>query len=188
MTPTEPSSLGPALRRIRLVRGWKQSAVAAKLGVDQSSISRLERGDIEPSPEVHERLLALISARLDGHGDAGLRRLIVNAALPVHLICDATHRLLAASRPRESQWRRPVSDLIGVTLWPFVTAEIAAAEASLEARGWREGAHLAGLRVFTEANQSHEVPIPRSTLLWERMTLADGSVARLVSDIEPVCA
>jgi hypothetical protein len=148
----------------------------------------LERGDIEPSPEVRERLLALISARLDGHGDAGLRRLIVNAALPVHLICDATHRLLAASRPRESQWRRPVSDLIGVTLWPFATAEIAAAEASLEARGWREGTQLAGLRVFTEGNQSDEVPIPRSTLLWERMTLADGSVARLVSDIEFVRA
>lgn len=40
------------LRKWREARGMSQSELAARLGVDQSTVSRIERGDLVPSPSV----------------------------------------------------------------------------------------------------------------------------------------
>ncbi len=40
----EPVIDGAALRRLREVRGWDQSALARRAGISQSVVSRLERG------------------------------------------------------------------------------------------------------------------------------------------------
>lgn len=40
------------LRNWRESRGLSQHDLAARLGVDQSTVSRIERGELEPSPSV----------------------------------------------------------------------------------------------------------------------------------------
>ena len=96
----EARSLGTTLVLARRARGMKQAHAAELLGVSQPTVSRMERGDLEPSGRLRERLLDLVSARLDPARDAALRRLVEGASGPVHLVCDLTHRLLAASAPR----------------------------------------------------------------------------------------
>ena len=165
----------------RRLRGMKQAHAAELLGVTQPTISRIERGDLAPAGLLLERLLDLVSARLDPTRDAGLRRLVENAALPIHLVCDVTHRLLAASRPREREWRRSAADLNGCSLWPFASAQVQATEATLADVGWgtRDGAHA--LEFATGANTSPDLHIAPGILVWERILLSDGSPARLVT-------
>jgi transcriptional regulator with XRE-family HTH domain len=99
-------SLALTLRHVRRLRGMKQAHAAELLGVTQSTVSRIERGELKPAGILRNRLLDLVSARIHPARDAALRRLIEGSATPVHLVCDLTHRLLAASRPRERVWRR----------------------------------------------------------------------------------
>lgn len=155
--------------------------MAEMLGVAQSTVSRIERSELVPAGRLHRRVLDVVSARLDPARDAALRRLVEGAALPVHLICDVSHRLLAASRTREREWRRSVADLAGVSLWPFASDEIQAAEAMLPTIGWgeRDGAHA--LEFVTGANASPGLHIAPGVLAWERILLSDGSPARLVT-------
>jgi hypothetical protein len=51
----------------------------------------------------------------------------------MHLICNATHTLLAASRSRKSEFGE--QELIGRSLWPFATVEIATAEVEIRDAG-----------------------------------------------------
>jgi transcriptional regulator with XRE-family HTH domain len=44
------------LKRIRLERGAKQTDLAEKIGIDQGYLSRIENGDVRPSPEVAARI------------------------------------------------------------------------------------------------------------------------------------
>ena len=62
------------------------------------------------------------------------------------------------------------------------------AEARLGALGWYdEGAAV--LRFWTGANHDTEVPIEPGVLIWERLPLSDGTLARLViSATSPVAA
>jgi transcriptional regulator with XRE-family HTH domain len=50
------------LRKIRRFRGMSQMQVAARVGINQSHFSKIERGDVKPTPEVAEKL-----ARFFGH-------------------------------------------------------------------------------------------------------------------------
>lgn len=176
-----PRPLGAALTLARRLRGMKQAHMAELLGVTQPTVSRIERGELVPADRLHRRLLELLSARLDPARDAALRRLVEGAALPVHLICDVTHRLLAASKAREREWRRSAADLTGVSLWPFASEEVQTTEAMLPTVGWgeRDGAHA--LAFATGANTSPDLRIAPGVLAWERMLLSDGSPARLVT-------
>ncbi len=177
----DPCPLGPTLMQARRVRGMKQAHAAELLGVAQPTVSRIERGEIEPAGPLRERVLDLVCARLDLARDAALRRLVEGAALPVHLVCDLTHRLLAASRPRECEWGRPAAEVLGRSLWRHASEAIQAAEAELPALGWgsRDGAHA--LTFATGANGSGELRIAPGVLVWERIVLSDGSPARLVT-------
>jgi len=172
--------IGPAMRRMRRLRGMKQAHLAELLGVAQTTVSRWERG-LLPLPAatgaVLERLLAPASGQ-----DAALRRLVESSAAPVHLICDRTHRLLAASRPRQAEWRGGAGEFLGHSLLPYASAEILAAEAGLEDLGWHEGV-LASLALETGANDDPVLPIRPGRVLWERIPLADGTAGRLVTTL-----
>jgi transcriptional regulator with XRE-family HTH domain len=159
----------------------KQAHAAELLGVSQPTVSRLEHGELEPAGRLRDRLMDLVSARLNPARDAGLRRLVEGASAPVHLVCDLTHRLLAASAPREREWRRSSAELRGSSLWPYASAAIQAAEVRLPALGWGEfeGAHA--LEFAIGANGSDELRIAPGVLIWERIVLSDGSPARLVT-------
>jgi transcriptional regulator with XRE-family HTH domain len=159
----------------------KQAHAAELLGVTQSTVSRIERGELKPTGILRNRLLDLVSARIHPARDAALRRLIEGSASPVHLVCDLTHRLLAASSLREREWRRAAAELRGQPLWRYASEAIRSAEAHLSDLGWgeRDGAHA--LTFATGANGSDELRIAPGVLVWERILLSDGSSARLVT-------
>ncbi|CAI3807228.1 hypothetical protein DBADOPDK_04438 [Pseudomonas sp. MM223] len=105
---------------------------------------------------------------------------------PVHLVCDLTHRLLACSAPRETEFHVPVSELLGVSLWPFATEEIATQEQRLADIGWRQNLTSPALEFATGENGSALVPIQHSLCRWTRLTLSDGSTARLVETLSHI--
>lgn len=177
----DPCSLALSLRLVRRHRGIKQAHAAELLGVTQSTVSRIERGELRPAGALRNRLLDLVFARIHPTRDAALRRLVEGSACPVHLVCDLTHRLLAASAPREREWQRAASELRGQPLWRYATEAIRAAEARLPDLGWgeRDGAHA--LTFVTGANGLDELRIVPGVQIWERILLSDGSPARLVT-------
>lgn len=178
-----PRSLGAALVSARLRRGMKQSHVGELLGVTQPTVSRIERGDLLPAGALREEAMRFLAARLDVRRDAGLRRLVEMAAAPVHVICDLTHRLLAASPTREREWQRSASDLKGVSLWPYASEIIREAETRLGQYGWGEPDGACAMEVTTNAHSSNALRILPGRMIWERMILSDGSPVRLVTNI-----
>ncbi len=179
--PADIPALAFTLKRLRLLRGMKQDHLADLLGVTQSTVSRWERGDLAWSDDHAEQARILLGTPAPGN-DAMLRRLVESSTLEVHLICDLSHRLLAASPARQARWRVSPDDLHGTPLLRFASAEILVAEAELPALGWHDGA-LATLTIQTGANSSDDVPIRPGTLLWERSWLSDGSPVRLVTTV-----
>ena len=124
-------------------------------------------------------VVVLMAAPLDSAAEHALGRLVRDAGTPVHLVCDLTHRLLAASPARTHDWRRPASEMLGRSLWRYASAEIVAAEAALDDAGWFDGGPQA-MSVMTGANDSDEVPIRPCRFQWSRLQLADGSFVRVV--------
>ena len=173
---------GRALRRWRRLRGVKQSHAAELLGVTQATLSRWERGYHRLPDAAARKLTRLLAAPLDSSADAGLRRLVESSALPVHLICDLTHRLLAASPQRYAEWTAGASDLRGTSLWRFATDEIQQAESRLGDLGWYDEG-TTELRFWTSDNHDPMVRIVPGILVWERLTLSDGTLARLVTTV-----
>lgn len=178
----DPASIGRSLRRFRRLQGIKQSHLAECLGVSQGSVSRWESGTHAPDPAVQARIESLIAAHTTSHADATLKRLIESSSLRVHLICDATHRLLAASPARAAGWQTDVGGYIGTSLWPYASPEIITAEASLAGRGWFERA-FQKLRFHTGPNRSSTIVIAEGMMEWESIPLADGRVGRLTSSV-----
>ncbi len=176
------NEFGRALRRWRRQRGVKQSHAAELFGVTQATLSRWERGYHRLPDAAARTLTTLLAAPLDSSADAGVRRLVESSALPVHLICDLTHRLLAASPARFAEWTADVSELRGTSLWRFATGEIQQAESRLGELGWYDEG-TTELRFWTGANHDPVVPIAPGILVWERLTLSDGTLARLVTTV-----
>ena len=174
--------VGRALRRFRRLNGIKQSHFAEMLGVSQGSVSRWESGAHEPEAVHHDRIVALIAAHAGSDADRALKRLVETSSLPVHLICDATHRLLAASPARAVQWNATAADLLGSSLWRFASAEIVAAEERLADQGWYERA-CQRLRFRTGHNGSDLVTVFPSLMQWETIPLADGRTGRLTTTL-----
>jgi transcriptional regulator with XRE-family HTH domain len=171
--------LGRSLRIWRALRRMKQGHAAELLGVSQATVSRWEAGHQMPTRCERDALRALMAARLDGAADQALGRLVRESSREAHLVCDLTHRLLAASPARERRWKLSARELIGTSMWRFHTEAIARAEAALPALGWY-GEAPPEVEMLTGANDSVEVPIRRSRCRWTRLRLSDGSYARLV--------
>ena len=173
---------GRALRRWRRLRGVKQSHAAELFGVTQATLSRWERGHHRLPDSAACKLSRLLAAPLESAADAGLRRLVESSALRVHLICDLSHRLLAASPARFAEWTADAAELRGVSLWAFATDEIRSAEGRLGELGWYDDG-ATQMSFWTGANDSPVVSIDPGILLWERLQLSDGTLARLVTSM-----
>ncbi|ODR90013.1 helix-turn-helix domain-containing protein [Sinorhizobium alkalisoli] len=167
------------LKRLRLLRGMKQSHLAELLAVTQATISRWEAGLLTPS-ERQQAVLERLFAEPGPSADAALKRLVDTSTHRLHLICDHSHRLLAASPLRRSEWRR---EMWGTPMFPYASEEIRSAESTLESLGWYEGG-AASLVVETGPNGRDDVPIAAGRVLWERIPLADGAMARLVTTLD----
>ena len=175
--------VGRALRRFRRLSGMKQSHAAEVLNVSQGTVSRWESGAVSPDLKHRAQIEALIRANVSSDSDAALRRLVLTSSQQVHLVCDATHELLAASPARGASWRADPSSYLGKSLWRFASEEIVEAESGLDALGWFE-------RPFqrfcfrTGHNGSDEIPVQPSLLQWETLLLSDGRVGRLTTTLE----
>ena len=174
------NDFGLALRRWRRLRGIKHSHAAELLGVGQATISRWEHGRHAPSAAESARLARLLEAPLDSAGDRALYNLVAHSSQPVHLVCDLSHRLLAASRPRLREWHASPAAWRGVSLWRFATAEIRAAEERLSELGWYDEV-APSVRFWTSANHAPVVTIQPGLMQWDRLQLSDGTLARLVT-------
>lgn len=174
--------MGRALRRFRRLNAIKQSHAAEFFKVSQATISRWESGAHEPEAVHRERIIAMIAAHAGNAADGALKRLIETSNLPVHIVCDATHRLLAASPARVAGWSKGADAFLGTSLWRFASREIVSAEASLEALGWYEHP-FKQLRFQTGENESDVIKVLPSEMLWETMPLADGRVGRITTTL-----
>jgi hypothetical protein len=114
--------------------------------------------------------------------DCHLKRLIRNSFSPIHLICDVTHQLLAASPARLQEWGPKASELCGQSLWQFATDEIREAEHRLPSVGWCEGLTRSAV-TYTGGREERGLRILPGWLLWERIPLGDGGIGRLVTTI-----
>ncbi|WP_420411118.1 helix-turn-helix domain-containing protein [Roseibium sp.] len=174
-------NLGPSLRRWRVINRVKQQALAEELKVSQSKISRWESGTFEQEGPELRRLLNLLVARPETAADRALQALVMQSSHPVHLVCDLTHRLLAASPKRTRDWHIPLSDLMDKPLWRFASDGIRSAEDTLGDNGWYEP--LGPDIVFdTERADFAEMTIPQSRIRITRLPLSDGRFVRLVRD------
>jgi len=173
--------LGASLRRWRTLNRVKQSALAGEMDVSQTTISRWEAGTLAPGPREEDRLTRLLAARTTSAADGALLDLVRHAPAPMHLICDLTHRLFAASPARIAAWRIGVEELAGKSLWRFASPGIARGEEALEALGWYEPLAPAVI-VDTEHADFAELTIAAGRLRYTRMPLSDGTFARLVQD------
>lgn len=175
--------LGRALRRWRVLHRIKQADAAERFGVAQSTVSRWESG--VQAMELAERMKveAVLAARLDAGADRVLAGLVSDSPRAMHLICDLSHRLLALSPARARDFGCASDAMIGQSLWPFITVELAAMEARLPALGWRECPGVAPVEMETGANGSDVVPVRPSLCRWTRFVLSDGTAARLVETL-----
>lgn len=181
--PLDGAALRNALRRWRLLHRVKQAHAAERLGVAQSTISRWEDGTLAIDPAAARRIEALVAARLSDAADAALKRLIEESPRAIHLVCDASHRLLAFSPQRGASFGVAGAALLGRSLWRYSTPELMAAEAALAARGWHDALAPAPVEFDTGDNGATLVPIRPSRCRWTRMTLSDGAKARLVETL-----
>jgi len=175
-------SFGKRLKRLRRVKGLKQEAIAALAHVNQATVSRWESGAIAPPQETVQRLLHALNQI--PFMDSALQRLVHSSSLPVHLITDTDHRLLAASIPRQRMWGLAETELLQTSLWKFATADIVAAESRLESEGWWEQEAPEPMLVRLRTPQTEGLHIQAGTMLWERVWLANGVPARLCTSLE----
>jgi len=183
--PTETavlnSSLGPSLRRWRVLNRVKQEVLARDLGVSQARVSRWESGQARPEGRHLLKITQLLRARPETAADRALLDLVSRSAAPVHLVCDLTHRLLAMSPARQAEWHLPVSEFLNRPLWRFASEGIREAEHSLADHGWFEP-DSPDILYRTERVDYPEMTIPESRIRISRLPLSDGSFARLVRE------
>ncbi len=179
--PLRAGRIGGSLRRWRVLNKVKQSALAADLGVSQTTISRWESGALLPEKRHIGRIVDLLTARPASAADSALLELVSTSAERVHLVCDVSHRLLAASPSRAEDWRDGVAGFLGKSLWRYASKGIVSAEQRLGEDGWDE-LIADDVEFATERIEHPELVIRAGRIRWTRIALSDGSFARLVRD------
>jgi transcriptional regulator with XRE-family HTH domain len=182
--PTSSVLIGRSLRHWRRLNNVKQSTIAEVLGVSQASVSRWEAGQARLTRREKGALTRLIGARPTSAADQALLDLVASSPEPMHLICDLSHRLLAASPGRLATWRKGMDELRGTSLWHFASKDIVRAEKGLPDLGWHD-AISAELRFETEFHDCPTLWIKSGTIIWTRIPLSNGTMARLVRDGSP---
>jgi transcriptional regulator with XRE-family HTH domain len=174
----DPCSLALTLRLVRGLRGMKQAHAAELLGVTQSSVSRIERGELKPTGILRNRLLDLVSARIHPARDAALRRLIEGSGYPrpsclrYHYHPSAACRF-EPTRTRMATCRRRIARPAAVEICE---------RGDPIGRGALAGPRLGRARWCARADVRNWRPRPApAVLVWERILLSDGSPARLVT-------
>lgn len=178
MTPTRHSA-GAALRLWRRRRLLKQSHVAALLEIDQSTLSRWERGTVRLSDDAVARIWQVMEGAALPEIDGPLRRLVEACGSALHLICDRSHRLLAASPARDRQWASRAPDLRGRSLRPYMSETLLEAEARFSELTDAPAGTWPALWGLHDGTAHPDVPLRPGAFLWERLRLDDGSVVRL---------
>ncbi|MGJ3262397.1 MAG: helix-turn-helix transcriptional regulator [Salinarimonas sp.] len=180
---TVTTALQPgALRRARQLRGMKQSHLAELVGVRQGTVSKWESGLALPSPAQARRLATLFAARLDAQRDAWIRRLVEGSRRPVHLMCESTHRLLAASPMRVLEWRRDPAEVAAEPLLRAAPDDLRRAEALVTASR-ADAQESPPFVVRTAGRRGGQYEVAPALLLWESLQLSGGEWVRLVSNI-----
>lgn len=170
---------GARLKRVRTAVRLKQHGLADLLGVDQTTISRWESGRQTPETDVQARVFqTLLPYRSE---DSALRRLVETSPECVHLVDEATHVCLAYSASRARDWKVGQRDMLGISLWQFATEEIQKAEQELEASDWWSAVSPHPKLFVTSQADDVGIRISAGQILWERVYLADGTPARLVT-------
>lgn len=173
-------NFGPRLKRLRRSAGIKQLALADRVGVDQATVSRWERGQQVPAEPMQRRVWAELSPPL--WEDAALKRLVEHSADCVHLVDETAHICLAYSRARAADWQTSQRALLGMSLWRFATDEIQQAEAELAETGWWDDQNPEP-RVLRTSERRDLIRIRAGYMRWERLYLSDGTPVRLVSGL-----
>jgi transcriptional regulator with XRE-family HTH domain len=97
-----------------------------------------------------------------------------------HRLPDAAARKLSHLLAAPLDSAAGAAELRGVSLWGFATDEIRSAEARLGDLGWYDDGAVR-VSFWTGANDSPIVRIDPGILVWERLQLGDGTLARLVT-------
>ena len=178
---------GRFLRQWRRASDIKQSRLADILGVTQATVSRWESGAQSPAPLQYGLIHQMMTRKRNFRLDQAIKRLVLHSSQRVHLIEDRSHRLLCLSRPRENEWQRDSTPLLGTSLWCFATPEIASAEKSLHDLGWHED-QTDHLTFENSRREGAPLRIVDTYILWERFFLSDGTAVRLTTgfDQKPV--
>lgn len=100
MGQVDLDNIAVLLRQFRRRVGLKQEALAEHLCVSQGYYSRLENGRLSPSPEVHDRITALLSSSVFENVAVRWRKSVQHSYLPVSMIYadHGTVKLLEFSR------------------------------------------------------------------------------------------
>ncbi|MCC9624350.1 helix-turn-helix domain-containing protein [Thalassospira sp. MA62] len=183
--PETDPRFAKCLRQWRRASDIKQSRLADILGVTQATVSRWERAQQAPAPMQRALIEQMMTRNRNIRLDQVVKRLVTQSRQRVHLIEDRSHRLLCASGPREDEWQRDSSELLGMSLWRFATAEIATAEKHLHDIGWHEDQtdHIGF------ANTQRNGPPMRIIdhfIVWERFFLSDGTAVRLTTGFDQI--
>lgn len=184
LPPVAPDAeFGQRLRLWRRQSDIKQSRLGDILGVTQATVSRWEKGVQRPARLQLDLIHQMMARKRNFRLDQAIKRLVTHSAQRVHLIEDRSHRLLCVSHPREIEWQRDVSDLMGTSLWRFATAEIADAEKSLHGIGWHED-QTDHLGFGNTQRDGAPLRIVDRFILWERFFLSDGTAVRLTTGFD----
>jgi len=113
-----------ALRSYRNRKGLNQAQMGALLDVDQTSVSRWERGDVLPSASVR-RALATLLHRQCWRTDSSALRAFINLTSGRWLLLNPSMTVVAVSRAINATRQAELPTLLGSSLRDIISWELA---------------------------------------------------------------